>query len=166
MDIDATTRDSIFANGLVAVHYPHHKDGKLHHEDLKSTDPAEHDARGKRVLKVLNTLASCGGYVLAEYEGQDQVLIGHVPSKTQIEFLEGKWGDRYNLSGRTAILKTVKMSGVKTVSGRSFTGAARNHVCRVFAPTRSGCRRVAEDAKLTTTSRQHTSGPRHLWANV
>jgi hypothetical protein len=115
MDIDAATRQSIFARELVAVHYPHHEDGKLHDQDLRSTDPADHDARGKRVLKGLNILARNGGYILAEYEGQDEVLIGYVAPNTQIEFLEGKWGNRYNLSGRTAILKTVQMSRVKKV---------------------------------------------------
>ena len=94
MDIDATTRNSIFANGLVAVHYPHHEDGKLYDVDLKSTDPEKHDARGKRVLKVLNTLASCGGYVLAEYEGEEKVLIGYVTPNAPIKFLEDKLTDQ------------------------------------------------------------------------
>ena len=76
MDIDKATRESIFAKGLIAVHYPHHRDGTLRDEDLRSKDPDCHDARGRRALRALNSLASCGGYALAEYHAQDKILIG------------------------------------------------------------------------------------------
>jgi hypothetical protein len=115
MDVDKTTRDLIFPEGLIAVHYPHYRDGLLHADDLRSTNPEDHNASGRRALKALNSLASGGGYVLAEYYGQDRVLIGYVKPGTEIQFLEGKWGGLYKLSGRTAVLKTLKMHRVKEI---------------------------------------------------
>jgi hypothetical protein len=115
MDVDKATRESIFAKGLIAVHYPHHRDGSLRGEDLRSKNPDDHNASGRRALKAFNSLASCGGYILAEYYAQDKVLIGYVKPETEIQFLEGKWGDLYKLSGRTAILKTLQMDRVKEI---------------------------------------------------
>jgi hypothetical protein len=115
MDVDDNTRQSVFAASQIAVHYPNHSDGVLRAEDIRSKNPADHDARGRRALNALNSLATTGGYVLAEYYKQDEILIGYITPGTEILFLEGKWGDLHNLSGRTAVLKTLQMNRVEKI---------------------------------------------------
>jgi hypothetical protein len=115
MDVDKATRESIFEGRRIAVHYPKHSDGLLHDKDIRSKNPDDHDSRGRRALNALNSLATAGGYVLAEYHSQDEVLIGYITPGTEILFLEGKWGDLHKLSGRTAVLKTLQMDRVKKI---------------------------------------------------
>jgi hypothetical protein len=115
MDVDEATRQSIFEAKQIAVHYPNHSDGVLHDEDIRSKNPGDHDARGRRALNALNGLATTGGYVLAEYHNKNEVLIGCISPGTEILFLEGKWGDLHKLSGRTAVLKTLQMNRVEKI---------------------------------------------------
>ncbi len=121
MDISEATRESIFAQGRIAVHHPHHRDGSLRDKDLRSTNPDDHNASGRKALRALNSLAIDGGYVLAEYHAKAEVLIGYVAPGTEIKFFEGQWGDLYKLSGRTAVLKTLQMNPVKKIFAADAT---------------------------------------------
>ena len=42
-------------------------------------------------------------------------MIGFIPRNTQIKLLEGTWGDKNNLQGRKAILKTLPLKKVQRI---------------------------------------------------
>ena len=115
LDIDQETRDRLWRERLVAVHYPHDSTGPGD-ADSESLDPEDYtDSNSKSAIWYINDLAKSGGYVCAEYFGHDIVLVGKVPSGSQVQLFRGRWGSIWGLDGREAVLKAVKLLHVKEV---------------------------------------------------
>jgi hypothetical protein len=66
-------------------------------------------------MKTLVTLSERGGYVRAEHYGHSDCMLGLIPPKSKITLLKGNWGIKYGRSGRTAILKTLRLTKVRLV---------------------------------------------------
>ena len=84
--------------------------------DNPSLDLADyHPKKGKRQMPALTALAKDGGYVCAEYSWQSDCLLGRIRTGSKIDLMRGTWGSSES-SGRTAILKTLRLGMVKRVS--------------------------------------------------
>jgi hypothetical protein len=127
MDIDSATREKLWNNDLIGVHFPYGVTDQLPPEDNRSIDPNDY-RRGKRAIKLLNEMTQDGGYVCAEFAGHQGAKIGMVEKGSKIELLEGAWGTKWGLSGRKAILKTMRLVKVKALN------AARAAVLLVARP--------------------------------
>jgi hypothetical protein len=115
MDIDGATRQKLWNYDLIGVHFPHGTSDQLPSEDNRSIDPNDY-RRGKRAIKLLNEMTQDGGYVCAEFAGHQGAKIGLVERGSKIELLEGGWGMKWGLSGRKAILKTLRLTKVKILN--------------------------------------------------
>src|SRR5262245_30140370 len=104
LDIDRATRQRLWDERLVAVHFPHGKDGKRDH-DCRSLNPDDYTRAARKAMNALVTLARAGGYVCAQYHGQEASLVGAVEAGTAIEIVEGRWGTLHGNVGRAAVLK-------------------------------------------------------------
>jgi hypothetical protein len=114
LDIDATTRNLLWEGLKVAVHYPHDKAGPRP-QDALSLDPADYSGSARRAIRALVHLARDGGYVCAQYFGQENVLVGVVEPATPIELIRGSWGNVWKQAGREAVLKGVQLRRVRQV---------------------------------------------------
>jgi hypothetical protein len=107
----------------VAIHYPDERDGRKS-EDSRSLEPEDYKGRDKTSISRLVELARDGGYVWAEsLVSEDKAAkVGFVEPGTCIELRDDA---HWNLRGRTdikdrqngdpAVLKTIKLSCVKSV---------------------------------------------------
>lgn len=118
LDIDQATRDWLWKNGHIAVHYPFDDKGDSN-QDSESLNPEDYSGRAKSAIWYINTLASSGGYVCADYFGHADVLVGKVQPRSKVEIHRGKWGDLIGMPGREAVLKTVKLSCIQEISPAS-----------------------------------------------
>lgn len=66
-------------------------------------------------MKALIELGRSGGYVCADHFPHKEVLVGLVEPNTQIELFYGKWGNRHDWEGRTAVLKTLQLTRAKVI---------------------------------------------------
>jgi len=114
LDIDQNTRNILWENDLIAIHFPQQK-GVLQGSDNRSLDPNDYDFSGRKAINALNRLADQGGYVCAQYHGFDDIKVGRVKEHSSIILLEGKWGNANKLEGRMAVLKTLKLSNVRHI---------------------------------------------------
>ncbi|MEW6658057.1 MAG: hypothetical protein AB1424_05315 [Thermodesulfobacteriota bacterium] len=112
LDIDQETRDRLWRERLVAVHYPKDYKNILGDVDNESLNPEDYIGKARTAIRYINELAKSGGYVWAEYFGRDCVLVGKVPPGSHVKLLRGRWGSLHGLDGREAVLKTVKLSQV------------------------------------------------------
>lgn len=113
----------------VAIHYPDKASG-LEDEDNRSLDPADYKGRDKTAISRLVELARDSGYVWAEsLVSEDKTAkVGFVEPGSEIERCDARW----HLRGRTdvpkrrdgapALLKTVKLSRVRSVPRREQVG--------------------------------------------
>ena len=115
MDIDDDTRRRLWQERRIAIHFPHEKTGKIGAKDRSSINPDDYIGSAKRCMRTLVDLAKEGGYVCAQHYPQEKWMLGLVRPKSKIELLKGKWGDRWGVQGRTAVLKTLRLSKVKLV---------------------------------------------------
>jgi hypothetical protein len=69
-------------------------------------------------MQALVELSRDGGYVCARYRNHKHLLIGKVPPNSKIKLVYGRWQDRRypKLQGRKAIMKTLQLTNVQTVS--------------------------------------------------
>lgn len=116
LDIDQTTRDLLWNNHKIAIHYPDDKAGKLRKEDNKNLSPEDYSGSGRMYMRILAALAAEGGYVCADYYQHPECVLGYVEPGAKIELFEGKWGNLNKQKGRTAILKCLSLDKVKLVS--------------------------------------------------
>lgn len=114
MDIDELTRQQLWDDRRVAIHYPHTKDG-VGERDSESTNPDDYEGAGRKTMKALLELACSGGYVCTQYQGREASLVGIVEPNTPIELLHGRWGNLHGYKDRTAVLKTLRLTRVKEV---------------------------------------------------
>ena len=113
LDISAATRKRLWDERIVAIHYPvPHKDLPLADADFILLDPADYHGHARHYLRALLRLAAEGGYVLAEYYGSADFLVGKVPAGSQVEILEGEWGSR----PRVALLKALRLHDARVLS--------------------------------------------------
>ena len=76
LDIDLATRARLWADDLIAVHYPERIDGDSTQADNASLDINDYPRSGSKartVIVAINALAKDGGYVCAEYYPGDQI---------------------------------------------------------------------------------------------
>ncbi len=116
LDIDDATRQRLWDDRRIAIHYPDDKNGKLLRHDNRSLDLADYPSAGRRAMRPLIELAKNGGYVCAEYYQQRECILGYVRPASTIELIRGVWGSRNDLEGREAILKSLRLEKVKLVS--------------------------------------------------
>ena len=126
LDIDDETRQRLWNDRRIAIHYPNTiawKDWIAAADqtpDSESLNPADYEMRERRAIEALVALAETGGYVWAQHLGYKQAVLGFVPPQSNIELFKGKWGARCGLRGRTAILKTLRLTKVKFVNPADY----------------------------------------------
>lgn len=116
LDIDIATRQRLWDDRRIAVHFPHGADGELHGRDNQSLDRADYPSRGRRAMRALLRLAEDGGYVCAEHFQHGGCILGYVKPASKIELIHGTWGSRNGFDGRQAILKSLRLEKAKLVS--------------------------------------------------
>lgn len=125
--IDDETRDRLWMEKRVAIHYPFDITGDTT-LDSRSIDPNDYQKSAKRNIRALCNLAQKGGYVCAQYYGHNDCVLGFVEPQSDIEIIEGKWRDNPKTKGRVsdadqlpdtkdriAVLKTIALTKVKLV---------------------------------------------------
>jgi hypothetical protein len=116
MGVDTETREKLWDENRIGVHFPHDRNGALPAQDNPSFDSSDYNKRGKRAIRLLNEMAQDGGYVCAEFFGHSEVKIGLVESGSKIELLKGHWGMKWGNVGREAILKTLRLTKTKILN--------------------------------------------------
>jgi hypothetical protein len=120
LDVDQPTRDFLWKNRKIAIHYPHDKSRGLRKQDNRSLSLDDYSGSARTYMRILRELATDGGYVCADYYQHPESVLGYVKPSSKIELLKGKWGTRNELKGRTAILKCLSLNKVKLVSPADF----------------------------------------------
>lgn len=95
----------------IAVHYPGDTECG---PDLRSTNAADYEGRGKTAMRYFRDLEENGGYVWAESRvSPGTAMVGRVKAGTKIELYEGTWYVEGSVPGRKtgdpAILKTLRL---------------------------------------------------------
>jgi len=141
--IDASTRDRIWDERRIAIHFPEHANGGRGETDNTSLDPNDYaDQESRQSVRALVTLAREGGYVcaehLAEHPRRERVQVGWVSPGSAVDLLEGRWA--LDLPPRTAILKTIRLKRAQPLEaadaavalvGRPRRGTIRCwHLCK------------------------------------
>lgn len=116
LDVDNETISSLWDDNLIAIHYPHNKDGSLDNTDSQSIDPADYSDKAKGPIKRLVDLARVGGYVFATYRGKAGGKVGYVEPGSDIILINGHWGSRNGHSGRTAVLKSLHLTKARNLT--------------------------------------------------
>lgn len=115
IDIDDDTRQRLWRERRIAIHFPHEKSGKIGARDRSSINPDDYIGSAKHCMRTLVDLAKEGGYVCAHHYPHERWMLGLVRPKSKIELLRGAWGNKSGMQGRTAVLKTLRLSKVKLV---------------------------------------------------
>ena len=114
IDIDDQTRRRLWEARRIAIHYPWEISGDKT-RDSSSLNPDSYQGTAKSAMRTIVALSEKGGYVCAEHHGHPDWMLGFIPPKSKISLLKGKWGDKYGRSGRTAILKTLRLTRIRLV---------------------------------------------------
>jgi hypothetical protein len=118
LDISEATRQRLWDERLIAIHYPHYRDCKwVEAADNESLDPADYTGHASQYMSTLRRLATEGGYVLAEYAGYSDFLIGTVAPGSGLALLRGEWGS----TRRVAALKTAQLRDVRLLDRRDHS---------------------------------------------
>lgn len=108
-DVLATLR----ARERIAIHYPEARGRPIPaFADSESLNPDDYDKLGaRRALRSMSRLAQEGGYVVAQYQGTDQLVVGRVSAGSSIVLERYVWHSLRNgqqlYPGREAVLKTL-----------------------------------------------------------
>ena len=116
LDVDAATREYLWQQRLVTIHYPRGRTDELGEHDNSSLNPNDYSSRSGGVIRAFVELSQQGGYVCAQYHDKPDCLMGVVEPNTPIQLLSCLWGQKYGHVGRTAVLKTLPLSRVKVVN--------------------------------------------------
>jgi hypothetical protein len=114
MDIDDDTRNYLWRERKIAIHFPWIKEDD-NSKDTSSLNPEDYKPSDKRAIRALLRLAETGGYVCAQHYPRTECMLGFVTPHTKIELFRGKWGDRNNMPGRIAVLKTLQFTKARLV---------------------------------------------------
>ena len=122
LDIDDKTRDRLWNENKIAIHFPHYADNRNieRHRDNSSLDPKDYRPRDAGVIARLLELAKNGGYVCAEYFPRNECLVGYIRPNSKIELVRGSWGTLNDLEGREAILKSLKVTKPRIIPEASL----------------------------------------------
>jgi hypothetical protein len=116
IDIDDATRSRLWKERRIAIHFPYRRwEGKLPPQDESSITPEDYTGSARSGMRKLVELANAGGYVCAQHHPHEEWMLGFVQPGSRIELLKGKWADTGSSPGRTAVLKTLRLSKVKLV---------------------------------------------------
>lgn len=115
LDIDLGTRLQLWKDRRIAIHYPQDRNGKIQSKDNPSLKPDHYQGKAKSCIKILGELAKAGGYVCAQFYQKEQLMLGIVRPDSDPKLFFGKWGAKNGRQGRTAVLKTLKLTKVKFV---------------------------------------------------
>jgi hypothetical protein len=115
MDVDDTTRKILWDNHLVGFHFPFDKEDSS--RDSERTTPEYYNGkRERKALFALNRLACNSGFVFStHFPHNDQFMLGFVERGSKIAITTGTWGNRNNLAGRVARLKTLALTRVRII---------------------------------------------------
>jgi len=129
LDIDDKTREKLWEERRIAIHFPHDKDGKLRGRDNRSLKLSDYPDSARRAMGHPNTprerlntgggqgallaLAKSGGYVCAEHHPRQECLLGYVRPNTKIQILRGRWGTVNRYENRKALLKFIRLEKVR-----------------------------------------------------
>jgi hypothetical protein len=116
LDINDATRQGLWDERRIAIHFPNNKTGKLGKRDNASLDLADYPKDGQKPMRALAELAKNGGYVCAEYFQHSECILGYIRPDSKIELIRGTWGSKYGYDGREAILKSLQLERVKLVN--------------------------------------------------
>jgi len=116
LDINDATRQRLWEDRRIAIHFPEDKGGRLREHDNASLELADYPRDGRKSMRALTELAKNGGYVCAEYFRRSDCILGYVRPASTIELIRGTWGSRSGRDGREAILKSLPLEKVKLVS--------------------------------------------------
>lgn len=151
----------------IAIHYPTGKSG-MGREDCRSLDPEDYygkKGRDRTAISRLVELAGDGGYVWAEsfVSGDKTAKAGYVEPGTPIELRDARWDLRgrdepERQNGDPAVLKTVKLTKVKTVPRPEQVGL------RAGRPQQGTISRW--DVKERLARFVQGRPPEHEWANL
>ena len=118
LDISEATRQRLWDDRLIAIHYPEDGNGEwVEAADNESLDPADYCGHAKQYMSALHRLATDGGYVLAEYFGHSDFLIGTIPPSSGLALLRGEWGS----TQRVAALKTAQLRDARILNRRDHS---------------------------------------------
>jgi hypothetical protein len=116
MDVDNATRDYLWDNKKIAIHFPWIKNGKVTPTDSTSLNPDDYEkSSDRRAMRATVNLAGTGGYVCAQHVNREEAMLGYIKPSSNIELYKGQWGSVHGLQGRTAILKTLQLTKVKLI---------------------------------------------------
>lgn len=115
LDIDDDTRNYLWSNHKIAIHFPWEKKGKDRSQDSTSLNPDDYESSDRRAVQALVNLARDGGYVCAQHVNREESMLGFVEPGSKIQLFNGKWGDRNGMRGRTAILKTLQLTKMQLI---------------------------------------------------
>lgn len=128
MGVDSKTKSRIFNERRIAIHFPWTKNNpEGSKNDTRSINPFDYSMSGKKALNALSRLAKEGGYVCAQYENEDNYVVGVISPNSKIEIYKGKWGEKNVRAGKVAILKSLKMKRCKLVAPADY---AEMHIGR------------------------------------
>lgn len=116
LDIDSETRQFLWDNNYLAIHYPTSKKGWDDKQDSQSLNPKDYSGSALKAMNAMQKLSHEGGFVCCVYESQNLYKIGKVLPNTPIEILSGKWGKKNGLDGRIASLKALRITEHKTLT--------------------------------------------------
>jgi hypothetical protein len=108
------TRDYLWNESLIAIHYPWNKSqlvGNFSQADCESIEPDDYTGSARTAMWILKDLADNGGYVCCKHT-RPLFMIGFVPPKSQIKLVEGRWSFNKN---RPAMLKTLPLTKMAIV---------------------------------------------------
>ncbi|MGH8092272.1 MAG: hypothetical protein ACREIF_02200 [Chthoniobacterales bacterium] len=115
MDIDDQTRRYLWDERKIAIHFPHDDSGNRE-KDSRELAPERYSGSARKAMRALTALADSGGYVCGRYfPPYEDCLVGFVEPNSQIELVEGRWGKKWGLEGRVAVLKTLPLTRTKIV---------------------------------------------------
>ncbi len=123
LDIDDATRRALWDAHKIGIHYPHcyDKTRVLRDADNESLKPDDYRGAARSAVKALVALARDGGYVCAQYAGQEQSLVGEVKPGSTIELVRGAWGSRSGVAPREAVLKCLHLDRARTINPSQST---------------------------------------------
>lgn len=118
LGITDKTREMIWDKKLIAVHFPHDKNGNLLKVDNSSLNPLDYPSSGRTAIQILKNIATEGGYICADYSNHPGCsVVGKVNPKSTISITQGT-----SIDGRKALLKSLKLLESKVIPHADMIG--------------------------------------------
>jgi len=114
--IDDATREKLWADRRIAIHFPDNSNGRMGPRDNSSLDPNDYPKKGRKQMRTLCELAKTGGYVCAEHYGKSDCLLGYVKPGSKIDLVRGHWDGESGYGSRKAILKSLRLGRVRLLA--------------------------------------------------